>query len=98
MLKFVIVGAASLALVGSAVAADLPRPQNPRRQVPDPGCNQGLNPAARPQRVPSFAAGTRFVVGTALRVESGKSYSESALPTALCCWNQPVRSLCGLGD
>ena len=27
MLKFVIVGGASLALVGSAVAADLPRPQ-----------------------------------------------------------------------
>jgi hypothetical protein len=27
MLKFVIVGAASLALVGSAVAADMPRPQ-----------------------------------------------------------------------
>ena len=27
MYKFVIVGAASLALVGSAVAADLPRPQ-----------------------------------------------------------------------
>ena len=27
MLKFVIVGAASLALVGSAVAADIPRPQ-----------------------------------------------------------------------
>jgi len=27
MLKFVIVGAACLALVGSAVAADMPRPQ-----------------------------------------------------------------------
>jgi hypothetical protein len=27
MFKFVIVGAASLALVGSAVAADMPRPQ-----------------------------------------------------------------------
>ena len=27
VLKFVIVGAASLALVGSAVAADMPRPQ-----------------------------------------------------------------------
>jgi hypothetical protein len=27
MLKFVIVGAASLGLVGSAVAADMPRPQ-----------------------------------------------------------------------
>ena len=27
MLKYVIVGASSLALIGSAVAADLPRPQ-----------------------------------------------------------------------
>jgi hypothetical protein len=34
MLKFVIVGAASLALVGSAVAADLPHPQPVAQTAP----------------------------------------------------------------
>ena len=34
MLKFVIVGAASLALVGSAVAADIPRPQPVAQNAP----------------------------------------------------------------
>jgi hypothetical protein len=34
MLKFVLVGAASLALVGSAFAADLPRPQPVAQNAP----------------------------------------------------------------
>jgi hypothetical protein len=34
MLKFVILGTASLALVGSAAAADLPRPQPVYTQAP----------------------------------------------------------------
>jgi hypothetical protein len=76
MLKFVIVAAASLALVGSAVAADMPRPQPVVQNAPIgkypigkyPVGNQGLNPATRLQHVSSFEVGTHPMIGIALRV------------------------------
>ena len=48
MLRFVIVGAASLALVGSAVAADMPRPQPVVQNAPIGKYPVGKYPVGKP--------------------------------------------------
>ena len=48
MLKFVIAGVASLALVGSAVAADMPRPQPVVQSAPASGIARSGSPVSLP--------------------------------------------------
>ena len=51
MLKFVIVGTATLAFVGTAVAADLPRPQPVSRPHPLANTPSASTPSAKRQLV-----------------------------------------------